>query len=303
MSGRLLLYDAHSCAFRNVRLRARRPDCAVCADRPAITRLEAVPGAAGPQSCPAAPAPLPAGHAASVEELAAARRGDSNGSNGSNGSNDSAVVIDVRDELQYAPPLPARPSFPLAFPQPTAPTLAPRESTSQPTDSAFRALQILHVPPRRGALLPARVAAQPRGRAGRRLQRQGPGVCRVPPRDLLPDRGFRRPPQRPGMRRRPAAAHSDSGAPGADPPGPSFADCNAAGDGGCGELRGGRRAGRAARAGCPGWPGGVGGACRPALPTLLRSGQGRCPARVRRGAEAEGGRGCAQLRPGKRPAL
>jgi rhodanese-related sulfurtransferase len=123
MSGRLLLYDAQSCAFRNVRLRARRPDCAVCADRPAITRLAAVPGAAGPQACPAAPAPLPAGHAASVEELAAARRGDSNG------SNNSAVVIDVRDELQYVPPLPARPSFP----QPPAPARAPRDSTSQPT--------------------------------------------------------------------------------------------------------------------------------------------------------------------------
>lgn len=39
MSGKLLLYDAATCTFRNIKLRLKRNDCAVCSDNPSITEL------------------------------------------------------------------------------------------------------------------------------------------------------------------------------------------------------------------------------------------------------------------------
>ncbi|CAG9809425.1 unnamed protein product [Chironomus riparius] len=39
MSGKLLLYDAAMCSFRNIKLRSRRKDCEVCGDNPTITKL------------------------------------------------------------------------------------------------------------------------------------------------------------------------------------------------------------------------------------------------------------------------
>lgn len=39
LNGKLLLYDALSCTFRNIKLRGRRADCSVCGDNPSITRL------------------------------------------------------------------------------------------------------------------------------------------------------------------------------------------------------------------------------------------------------------------------
>lgn len=39
MSGKLLLYDAATCTFRNIKLRPKRGDCAVCGENPSITEL------------------------------------------------------------------------------------------------------------------------------------------------------------------------------------------------------------------------------------------------------------------------
>lgn len=39
MSGKLLLYDAAMCSFRNIKLRSKRNDCEVCGDNPTITKL------------------------------------------------------------------------------------------------------------------------------------------------------------------------------------------------------------------------------------------------------------------------
>lgn len=39
MSGKLLLYDAASCAFRTIKLRQRRINCEVCGDEPTIKKL------------------------------------------------------------------------------------------------------------------------------------------------------------------------------------------------------------------------------------------------------------------------
>jgi adenylyltransferase and sulfurtransferase len=39
MSGKLLLYDAASCTFRNIKLRAKKDDCEVCGSNPTITEL------------------------------------------------------------------------------------------------------------------------------------------------------------------------------------------------------------------------------------------------------------------------
>ena len=39
MSGKLMLYDAATCTFRNIKLRPRRNDCDVCGDNPSLTKL------------------------------------------------------------------------------------------------------------------------------------------------------------------------------------------------------------------------------------------------------------------------
>jgi adenylyltransferase/sulfurtransferase len=39
MNGKLLLYDAATCSFRNIKLRPKRNDCAVCGENPTIKEL------------------------------------------------------------------------------------------------------------------------------------------------------------------------------------------------------------------------------------------------------------------------
>ncbi|MDQ2979401.1 MAG: molybdopterin-synthase adenylyltransferase MoeB, partial [Acidobacteriota bacterium] len=92
--GRLLLFDALAMRFREVRLR-KNADCAVCGDRPTITKLTDIGIACEPEG-PAASGMVSSGAMAgvaeiSVEELQAMR-----------GRGDSVVLLDVREPHEHA---------------------------------------------------------------------------------------------------------------------------------------------------------------------------------------------------------
>ena len=98
MSGRMLMYSAATCAFRNIRLRHRRADCAVCGDDAVARRaasgglvLQQEPQTRGPtDACAATHAEgLPEAHRASCSSYVEAR-------------SPNTVLIDVRDATQFA---------------------------------------------------------------------------------------------------------------------------------------------------------------------------------------------------------
>ena len=110
MSGRMLMYSAATCSFRNIRLRLRRPDCAICGDDAATRRasadsfvLQQEPATRGPTDACAATLgeDLPPAHRASCSSYLEARAR-------------STLLIDVRDATQFAIcRLPEAVNFPL----------------------------------------------------------------------------------------------------------------------------------------------------------------------------------------------
>jgi len=92
MAGRMLLYSALTCSFRNVRLRPRNSSCAICGDDPELTAVIAV-NAPGPGYCPANSKQgedLPAGNSVTCQEYADIRK-----------KGVKHVLLDVRDRTQF----------------------------------------------------------------------------------------------------------------------------------------------------------------------------------------------------------
>ncbi len=89
--GRLMLYDALSMKFRELRLR-RNPECPVCGDHPTVTKLIDYEQFCG---IPAAPPPPPAGGALAMGEI------DAKGLKAKMDSGSKFVLVDVREPHEF----------------------------------------------------------------------------------------------------------------------------------------------------------------------------------------------------------